>query len=76
MFQKILIFSFFSGIKSEVRSPVLEVPATPQSALYSTADTFDKDYSQAYTSAHQYYNRYFFLYQLLGVTQVFTPVVN
>lgn len=45
-----------NGIKSEVRSPVLEVPATPQSALYPTADNFDKDYSQAYTSAHQYYN--------------------
>lgn len=52
-----ILFLFFLGIKSEVRSPVLEVSAASQSALYSsTTDAFDKDYSQAYTTA-QYYNR-------------------
>lgn len=46
------------GVKSEVRTPLLDVSTTPQSALYSsTPDAYDKEYSQAYTTAHQYYNR-------------------
>lgn len=54
----ILANSPVSGVKSEVRTPLLDVSTTSQSALYSsTPDTYEKEYSQAYTTAHQYYNR-------------------
>lgn len=59
-------FLILAGVKSEIRSPGLndtEVSSLSQdpSAFYgATVDissVYDKDYPQAYSSAHQYYNR-------------------
>lgn len=53
------------GVKSEMRSPGLgehEVTALSQDTnFYNSIElgssTYDKDYSQSYSQAHQYYNR-------------------
>lgn len=58
--------SFCVGVKSEIRSPgladteVANLSQDPSNFYGSAVDlgsVYDKDYSQTYSTAHQYYNR-------------------
>lgn len=56
-----------AGVKSEIKSPGLteaeastlsQDPSSFYGATVDISSVYDKEYSQAYPSAHQYYNRY------------------